>query len=395
MTHTILICRYQSICEPDVIAGFVKNGYQVEEFTETMQDPDYDVVYLKHLSEVILKNHYDFIFSINFFPIISKLCNALHLPYVCWVVDAPVFLLNAPEVSGEYNRIFLFDRALYEQYRQRNPQGMFHLPLAADGIHLQDEVKKCMPGEKLRFGKEIAFIGSLYTEKSVYNRICQMPVDLQEELEEVITRQLDNYQQDILTEALTPEILERFFQVVSLEAMPEGYQVDRLRFVADEYLAVKVTEWERIRLLNRLAEEFSVSVYTQSDTTPLCNVLFCGSAESRSQMPKIFNYSKINLNPTARGIRSGISQRVWDVLGSGGFLICNPQLEVLETFEPGVELEIYHSREELADKCRYYLNHEKIREKIAEKGFQKVWQHHTYEKRIAQLLHLLKKSFVL
>ncbi|MDE6314825.1 MAG: glycosyltransferase [Lachnospiraceae bacterium] len=391
MTHTILICRYQSICEPDVIAGFEKNGYRVEEFTKEIQDPDYDVDYLQQLAEVILANHYDFIFSMNFFPIISKLCNALRLPYVCWQVDAPFFLLNAPEISGEYNCIFLFDRKLYQQYRHKNPQGIYHLPLAANTERLQNTVLNCLPEKKLRCGKEIAFIGSLYTEKSVFNRIRQMPQKLKKELEILIEKQLAQGQQDLLAELLTPELINDFFQVVSLDAMPEGYQVDKRLFLADEYLAVKVTELERIRLLNRLAEEFAVSVYTQSDISPLHNIRFCGSADSLYEMPHIFKYSKINLNPTAKGIHTGISQRVWDVLGAGGFLICNAQPEVLETFEAGKDLEVYYSLEELADKCRYYLRYEKERRRIAVQGLQKVQKYHTYEKRIGQMLQIIEK----
>lgn len=395
MNSKILICRYNSICEPDVIAGFQRNGYEVDEFTEVIEDPDYDVAYLKNLSQKIVKDSYDFVFSINFFPVISKLCNALHLPYVCWVVDAPLFLLNAPEVSGEYNRIFLFDRALYHQYRERNPQGIFHLPLAADTSHLKEVIRKAIPADKFHYGKEIAFVGSLYTEKNVYNRIKNMPDDLSKTLENIMREQLKSYDSDIMEQLVTRELLEEFFQVVSLEAMPEGYQVDRKRFMVDEYLAVKVTENHRIAVLNELAKKFMVSVYTQSDITPLKGILYCTSAESRQEMPKIFHYSKINLNPTAKGIRSGISQRVWDVLGAGGFLLCNAQEEVLQAFKPGVELEVYHSLEELTEKAAYYLSHFKERERIAQQGLYRVEKYHTYEKRIAKLLETVRKSFSL
>lgn len=395
MKGKILICRYNSICEPDVMAGFQRNGYEVEQFTEVMDDPDYDVVYLKKLSQKILKDSYDFVFSINFFPVISQLCNALHLPYVCWVVDAPLFLLNAPEVRGEYNRIFLFDRALYQQYRERNPQGIFHLPLAADIKHLQEAVLESTPADRYRFGKEVAFVGSLYTEKNVYNRIKNMPDALEKSFEEMIAAQLKEYDSNLLEKLLTPELLEAFFQVVSLEAMPQGYQVDRKRFVLDEYLAVKVTENYRIGVLNKLAEKFMVSVYTESDITPLKGVLFCQSAESRQEMPKIFHYSKINLNPTAKGIRSGISQRVWDVLGAGGFLLCNPQPEVLEVFKAGAQLEVYRSLEELTEKTEYYLTHPEERKKIAQGGLYMVEKYHTYEKRVAKLLEIVRKSFSL
>lgn len=389
----ILICRYLSICEPDVIDGFQKNGYIVDEFNETMKEPDYDTVYLKKLSEVILAGNYEFIFSINFFPIVSKLCNVLHIPYVCWLVDSPVFQMYSEAVKGEYNRIFIFDYALYEQYYEKNPQGIFHLPLATNPEHWDFVCNSITGGERAKYGKDIVFIGSLYTEKCPYNKIKQMSEYLRGYLEGIMEIQLKIYGYNFLAEVLTPEIIEMFKETVSWETAPEDYVIDEARFIADEYLGVKISEMERIQMLNLLAESFPVHFYTQSDTSSLHNVIVCGSAESRYEMPKIFHCSKINLNPTAKSIKTGISQRIWDIMGAGGFVMSNYQTELMEHFEPGVDIECYGSLEELADKCGYYLEHEEERKKIAVNGYEKVKKYHTYEIRIREMLQILKSSF--
>ena len=130
-------------------------------------------------------------------------------------------------------------------------------------------------------------------------------------------------------------------------------------------------------------------VYTQSDISLLHNVIYRGSAESRYEMPKIFRCSKINLNPTAKSIKTGTSQRVWDILGCGGFLISNYQTELSEHFVLGQDLETYNSMEELEDKCAYYLTHEEERKKIAANGYEKVKKYHTYEIRIQQMLEMM------
>lgn len=390
---SILICRYQSICEPDVIDGFRRNGYRVDEFNEKMKEPDYDTVYLKKLSEVILAEGYEFIFSINFFPIVSKLCNVLKIPYVCWLVDSPVFQMYSESVKNEYNRIFIFDRALYQQFYPKNPKGIFYLPLATNTEHWDNVCREMTVAERGRYTSEISFIGSLYTEKCPYNEIKMIPEYLQGYLEGIMAAQLKIYGYNFLAEVLTPEIIEQFKETVSWETAPEDYEIDDSMFIADEYLGVKVSEMERIQVLNMLAEHFPVHFYTQSDTSMLQNVINCGSAESRFEMPKIFHCSKINLNPTAKSIKTGISQRIWDIMGAGGFLISNYQTELPEYFELGTEVETYGSLEELEDKCRYYLEHEDVRKKIARRGYEKVKRYHTYEIRIQEMLKILKQSF--
>lgn len=390
---SILICRYQSICEPDIIDGFRKNGYQVDEFNEKMKEPDYDTVYLKKLSEVILAGKYEFVFSMNFFPIVSKLCNVLRIPYVCWLVDSPVFQMYSDAVKNDCNRIFIFDRALYQQFYPKNPNGIFHLPLATNTEHWDQVCSNMTGAERGRYTMDISFIGSLYTEKCPYNKIQMMPEYLQGYLEGVMAAQLKIYGYNFLAEVLTPEIISQFKEVVSWEGAPEDYEIDDALFIADEYLGVKVSEMERIQLLNRLARKFPVHFYTQSDTSALQNVICCGSAESRYEMPKIFRCSKINLNPTSKSIKTGISQRIWDIVGAGGFVISNYQAELTEHFELGTEIETYGSLEELEDKCSYYLEHDDIRRKIAEKGYEKVKQYHTYEVRIKEMINILNQSF--
>lgn len=390
---SMLICRYQSICEPDVIDGFQKNGYQVTEYNEKLEDPDYDVKYMKKLSEVILEGNYEFVFSINFFPIISRLCNVLKIPYVCWLVDSPVFQMYSDAVQGEYNRIFIFDRALYEQYYPKNPEGIFHLPLATNTDHWDKVCSNMTGADRGRYSGDISFIGSLYTEKCPYNKINMMSEYLRGYLEGIMNAQLKIYGYNFLAEVLTPEIIEEFKQSVSWEASPEDYEIDDAVFIADEYLGVKVSEMERIQLLNMLAKYFQVHFYTQSDVSVLENVINCGSAESRYEMPKIFRCSKINLNPTAKSIKTGISQRIWDILGCGGFLISNYQAELPEHFELGKDIETYGSLEELVDKCAYYLEHEEERQAIAKSGYEKVKKYHTYEVRIREMLEIIEKSF--
>ena len=87
----ILFYRYNSICEPDVIQAFKELGHSVceirEEMTNKAVTPSECV---RLVSNALEKTNSDIVFSINFYPAISEVCNIYHLPYVCWIVDSPV-----------------------------------------------------------------------------------------------------------------------------------------------------------------------------------------------------------------------------------------------------------------------------------------------------------------
>ena len=107
-------------------------------------------------------------------------------------------------------------------------------------------------------------------------------------------------------------------------------------------------------------------------------------------MPVIFHNSKINLNITAKSIRSGLSLRIFDVLGCGGFLITNYQAELPEFFEIGKDPVAYESENHLKELCAYYLTHDDERNEIARHGYETIVNNHTYDIR---MLQIIDKSF--
>ena len=113
-----------------------------------------------------------------------------------------------------------------------------------------------------------------------------------------------------------------------------------------------------------------------------------GFAKSLTEMPLIFNRSKINLNITARTIHTGLSQRIFDVLACGGFLITNYQAELDEFFTIGKDLEVYTSLEELCDKISFYLTHDDVRTKIALSGYDTIVSKHSIDTRFSEILNL-------
>jgi len=385
----ILFYRYGSICEPDIIASFKHLGFNITEDTREVYNKQLlpsDCI--KGLNELLKQDTYSFIFSINFFPSVSDVCNIWGIPYLCLIVDSPVLELFSTSLANPCNKVFLFDRQLYNAFHHINPDGIFHIPLATNVRDNYATATMASAADRARFSSDISFIGSLYSEKCLYNQIT-LPEKMRGYVDGLIEAQLLVYGYNFIEECVTPELIEAFCKVrPELINFPDSMKVDTKAVIAQHIISVKVAEQERLRYLKALSEHFNVDLYTGSDTYSMPLIHNRGFAKTNTEMPIIFHQSKINLNLTAKSIRSGLSLRIFDVLGCEGFLITNYQAELPEHFNIGEDLEAYTSLDDLMGKCEYYLSHDKERQEIAHNGFEKVKKYHTYDIRLTQMLEI-------
>lgn len=384
----ILIYRYGSICEPNIIETFQKLGFQVDEEISLIKNKNLsDSDCISIVSQRILLKQYAFVFTINFFPWLSHLCNLTHLPYISLIVDSPVLELYDDAIQNPFNRIFIFDKTSYLEFYEKNPDCIFHLPLAAAVTRTDKLFDTTAPDIKKKYQSDISFIGSTYQEKCAFNQI-QLPDYEYGYCMGIIDAQLKVYGYNFIEELLPDDFVQKFMKYAQdIEVADDEIPLYRA-IVAQHFLSVKVGEQERLLLLKLLSEHFNVNIYTGSDTSSMPLIHNRGYASSLIDMPLIFHESKININITAKSIRSGLSLRIFDVLGCGGFLITNFQSELCNYFEIGKDLVTYDTPQDLVDKCSYYLTHEDERLEIAHNGYEKVKQFHTWEIRLVQLLQL-------
>lgn len=389
----ILFYRYNSICEPDILQVFTDFGITVHVEEQEMHNKSITPRECAgKVSEWILQKPLSFVFSINFFPAISYTCERLKVPYVCWSVDSPVPELFSNALKNRYNRIFLFDRAQYEFFSPVNPDCIYHLPLASNVKRWEQIVLGITDTDFITYGADLSFVGSLYTEKCKYDRLSLSP-HTRGFVDGLMEAQLKVFGCNFIPESLTEEVIREI-----ADADPDFYKsedayTDMSRYlVAHQYIGMKLAAVERARTLRFLSEQFPLALYTRSDASKLPKADCRGGVSTLTEMPKVFHASRINLNITMRPIESGLSLRVWDVLGCGGFLMTNYQAELPEYFEIGKDLEAYESLPELSEKIRYYLSHEEERLEIAIRGYEKAAKYHSYETRLAQMIKILTDS---
>lgn len=383
----VLFCQFGGLGEFAVQACLEEMGFQVMVFCHKTQNYDYDKTYLKLFADKMEKQSYDVVFSINFFPIVSKVCQIYKTTYISWIYDSPELHLYSRAITNSVNRIFIFDRMQYQRFAPKSPDTIFYMPLATQPMTDQDK-KNITKEEQRIYGHDICFIGSLYNEKDKrFYELSKLPDYWRGYVEGLVRGQFNVYGYNLIADSLSEEAVRGLKNYIRF-ALIDDYDVEDREILADVYIGPMCSALERDQVVRCLAKKHKITLYTGADTSGYVNVDNKGFADSITMMPKIFHCSKINLNITSKTIQTGIPLRVFDVLGSEGFLITNYQAELCQFFEPDVDLVVYDSMENLAKKVDYYMKHEDERKQIAYNGYQKVCQAFTYKRVLADIMQM-------
>lgn len=423
----ILMYRWKAYNYRDIEQTFLLLGHTVDNIEQELGSYDVSPEFERVIEEKIRGTHYDMVFTVNYFPLISNVCERTGVKYVSWTCDNPLISMYHESVFHDCNYIFTFDKTNYLEFRGMGVKHIWYLPLAVDTERMDallgapEEVrtagaahegmktagtvpeeigtaesvpaeigkagrrKAAQDSEMRKYRGDVAFVGSLY-ERNSYDKIKnRLPEYLRGYFDAVMEAQLNISGANIVEPMLTTNILEQLQEYFQLEKS-EGSFSDLGLIFQTTVLGFKIAEIERRRALIELSKHYKVNVYSNSDVSDLLRIQYCGSVDYWSEMPKVFRMSKINLNFTIPNIKSGIPLRIWDVLGCGGFLLTNYQAEIPYYFKEGEDLVCFDGLEDLCEKVGYYLEHEEERKRIAWNGYRKVREKHSYIERIRTIL---------
>ena len=322
--------------------------------------------------------HYDFCFSYNFFPLVSKNCQKLGIKYISVVYDSPFVLLYSYELINPVNYVFLFDKQEYLKLRNGGITTVYYSVLPVNSTIIDFLMKK--PFDRAKLSADVSFVGSLYNEDhNFFDRLADITPYTKGYLDAIMESQLKIQGYNFIEELLTPDIIADLQRVSPYAPTDSGAETPNYIY-ANYYIARKLTSIERQRLLASVAAHAPLKVYTIDKNAIIPNAKNLGAVDYYSEMPYVFANSKINLNITLRSIQSGIPLRAMDIMGNGGFLLTNFQADFLDYFIPNEDFVYYESEEDLVDKVNYYLSHDKERREIAHNGHEKVKANHSFEK---------------
>ncbi|MCR4746475.1 MAG: glycosyltransferase [Lachnospiraceae bacterium] len=348
---------------------------------------------VKECRHLIRKNNPDCIISCDFSRNIARAAYEESIPYLSWVYDCPHEALYSIQAFYPTNYIFLFDRMQCEHLMKIGLRNIFHMPLAINPARITEALSNINKKEP---NTDICFVGSLYDMTDNEILLSNLSGTAKERWDDIAESFMFRWDGNINFSGILPDDFIMLFDDYNTENnksaipfMKRGYKYEA------NILARYIAHRERIRVLNDLSKKYELAFYTRDHNLEKLDSsvnIRDGVSYESGDLFRIYNRSRININISLHCIETGLPQRIFDVMGAGGFMLSNYQSEIEDLFLIGEEIETFKNIEELNEKTEYYLRHEQEREKIAAKGQEKVLKLHSYKNRFNEIIPMIEKS---
>ena len=312
------------------------------------------------------------------------------IPYVSILWDAPYQLIYNPLAKLDNIYISTFDRVDKERFAVYGIRNVLYQPLSVSKTDVLDwnrEIQETLQGYYIH---DICFVGRLYEDNAYNNIIKTIPLNMQYYFNSIFEEAAFRWDGINRVYGKTAQEILDYIKMVNPDfTIPDTKQdIEEVRYFEDVYLIRELAHIERMAVLNLLAENHSVTFYTnsQGEAKKLRNVHVNPPVVFGKAASLVYAGSKINLNISLKGIEGGTPQRIMDIMSAGGFVMSSYCLETAELFEEDKEIVMFRTAEELLEKVDYYLEHDTEREKIARAGYEKVINCYTYERKMKELI---------
>lgn len=386
----VLYLQWDCFGEEYICDCFKKNGLDVESYSIPYGHTSMrrDEAFEKKLEEHYENGEYLFAFSFNYFPAVALAIYAAGGRYISWTYDSPFMYLYSKTISLPSNISFSFDSYTVDDLKKKGVNNLYYLPMAAP-VDRYDRIYSSA-SERKQYGGDIAFVGSMYTEprQNWMEKLYDVSDDVWNVLETLMKLQLQSYAMPVLERLLNKDLVSELQKVCPIELGNDEMQTIEWMY-ANYFLARGTTAVERTNILTNLADKYSVNLFSPADTPGVPGVAHKDPVDYCDGMPHVFKNSKINLNISLKSIYSGIPLRAFDIMGCKGFLISDFQPDFGGLFIPDEDYVFYTTEDDLMKKVDFYLEHEDKRKQIAQSGYEKVKEQHTYDVRVQTMLSYL------
>ncbi len=379
----ILYYTWASLFEKDILEIFEKVHVSYDLLNWKFEDKNNDDTFLDYIEKNINVQIYDAVFSVNYWPLLSKISQDNNVNYISWCYDAPLNVKDIDKTLGNtVNKVYCFDRIQAEGYKSKG-YPVEHLTL---GVNTDRFSKVSINDSRCnQYRAEVSFVGKLY-ESAISWIMPQAGDYCKGYMKAVIEAQQKIYGAYLLESVITEDFLKKVNESFS-EDIKKSFRINKDQLVYA--LACEVTRRDRIIILSLMGTRFKTKFYSYNDSPVIKGVEKCSTVDYWTEMPYVFAASKINLNPSLRAIQSGIPLRALDIMACGGFLLSNYQPEISELFDNEGELAIYDDYQDAVGKAEYYLANEDKRAAIAQKGRERVFK----DFRMSDRLAIMFKNF--
>ena len=346
--------------------------------------------FITDLLKILIEFRPDFILTVNHLGfdregIVTDFLTTLKVPFASWYVDSPMLIIKHYERNlSPYCAIFLWDQDYVADMQALGFDKVHYLPLGTN-----PQVFKRLPLRENPLASqqnEISFVGNSMV-KPIQKKMDRL--GLGEPNKPLIAEIGRAYAQSTCRNV--SDVLDRdpYREDPLVKGMQNGKRVD-----FEALIMCQATLLHRFAHIQKL-EPLRPVIRGDDGWYSLLNRSFQIGPELLYyyDLNFFYNVSKVNFNITSTQMRNAVNQRVFDVPAAGKFLLTDYKNQLETLMDVGKEVVCYRDKEEIPELTRFYLAHDSLREKIAQRGRKRVLADHTYTRRVAELCAHMRKYF--
>ncbi len=396
---TILCILWESVNSIDQFNAWGEMGFEYEVLDISGKHNSEEIKDIESITHIIKKGNYGFVFSINYFSVIAEACYILGIPYLAWAYDSPVPVQDPWTLKYDTTNLFLFDSDETYNYNVAGYDRVRYMPLAVP-VNRYDSIV-CSSEDIKKYNAQVSFVGNLYVHR-LYEYLNHLSDYKKAFFNSLIDYNVGKFNSYGVEDMFSRDLSEWLNEDGFVDAVFKGEStlgLNDLTPIASKEMSdiigrivnltrKAIANRERTILVAMLSNHWKFKLYSPSTHELFEKAIECGKVDYYTEMPKVFKCTDINLHITLKGIKHGIPLRCLDVMGCHGFLLSNYQYDLDEHFTDGYNIAIYNCLDEAYEKCAFYLEHEDIRKKIADRGYETVKNYYTYEHAIERILKI-------
>jgi spore maturation protein CgeB len=336
--------------------------------------------------EILKKEQCSILFTVNewgidcegvFYEFLTE-NNVIHIN---WCVDDPFyeeFTGNKKFHSSPLRFDFVSDRDYMSKMVERGYQVSF-LPLATDPSLFYPEMTM--------EDKDVVFVGNSYLAQ--IDMFVEHVKNEMDPLVPFIASIIDEYKKDCLSVDLERRIISYLEKKRNIGT---SEKFEKIVFVCKQVAGYLY----RKDIISGVVMQFpGCTVYGDDGWKQILDSRKVKKVAYGDQLRSLYNTVRVNLDCNRAVIRDGLTQRPFDILACRKFVITSNKNVVKEMFETSgenKEIVMFRNRQELYDIVNYYLKNEQERKTIAERGYTRVMNEHTYDHRIRSIFRTISSA---
>lgn len=317
--------------------------------------------------------------------VLMDLLGKLQLPLASWFVDNPHLIVHSyNRAVNDWTTLFTWDEDNLASLRARGFRHVRYLPLGTD----PDRFRTGLAGRP-EWRSRVSFVGNSMVHKvggrlknGHFNRSLLLPF---KEVSAAFSRS---------EEREVSGFLEKYFPSVHQSWLELEDNEDRLAY--ETAITWQATRLYRNGCVERLLPFLPLIVGDEGWNTEFRKwgqkTRLLPAISYYDELPAFYGCSEINFNCTSKQMKGSVNQRVFDVPAAGGFVLTDWRPQMAHLFEED-EMVYFRHEDEIADLCRFYLDHPAERKKIASRARKRTLAHHKWEDRLKQMLAEMREIY--